>query len=519
MICLWDENPLWHELLKQVGVSFSSGSRVSGRAVIILDREPDVLRAHSIWEHVQSGGCLLAPAANAAAVWPELRLTPGRLRWIAADGDSPLFRNIGIVDLQTRGSRIRTANVGVTDYGGKALLAAPFGRGFGVMLPFRVAAALAGAGSGPKQFPADTPRLPYDTVARPSRGEVRRLIANCLRYLLAQKDLPFVHLPYVPGPGPGALMFRVDTDFGPRRDLEAVARLAERVGMKFSWFVNVGAHGAHLDLFADLARQGHDVQLHCQTHTVYPDYKRNLDNYRQGKDLMAAAGIPPVGVVAPFGEWNPNLNRALEHLGFEYSSEFCLAYDDLPFRPLVAGRLSNVLQVPVHPICLGRLIAARATPKQMASYLCSVIDLQIARQEPCLLYDHPERIARHSDLLADVLQYGNERCGMTTTMTQFARWWRRREQFDWTARYSSKDIDIHASAGRDDLAIVVERDGRSAVLPAGPGKYPLTALPWRALPEPVRFDPRDLAARAPSLLLQARSLHRKARKTLRGHRG
>jgi hypothetical protein len=234
---------------------------------------------------------------------------------------------------------------------------------------------------------------------------------------------------------------------------------------------------------------------------------------------MADAGILPVGVVAPYGEWNPNLNRALERLGFEYSSEFCLAYDDLPFRPVVGGRLSKVLQVPVHPVCLGRLSAARASEAQMAAYFRSIVDLQVARQEPCFLYDHPERIAQFSDLLADVLQYGKERCGSVTTMTEFARWWQRRERFEWSARVSDGRLEVEAKRTESDLAVAIDMDGRFALLPAAAGTWPLSELEWRALPEPVRFDPKSLAARKPSLMLHARSLQRKARKNLQGQRG
>jgi hypothetical protein len=59
MIGLWDENRQWQELLGQEGVSFSSGSRLSGRAVVVLNREPSELHAQRIWQHVESGGGLL----------------------------------------------------------------------------------------------------------------------------------------------------------------------------------------------------------------------------------------------------------------------------------------------------------------------------------------------------------------------------------------------------------------------------------------------------------------------------
>jgi peptidoglycan/xylan/chitin deacetylase (PgdA/CDA1 family) len=519
MITLWHEDLYWQELLDQEGVSFRSGSRISGRDVIILNREPAELHAQRIWQHIQSGGEVLATGVNAAPVWLELRPVARRVRWIAPEGDLPLFRNVGIVDTESRGALLPNANAGSTDSGAKAILATKAGHGFCILLPFEVTRVLTGVESGTKQFPADTPRFPYDTVARVSRGEVRRLVANCLRLLLERKGLPYVHLASVPGRARSTFAFRVDTDFGPRRDLEAVARLADRVGMKFSWFVNVGAHKAHLDLFADLARQGHDIQLHCRRHTVYPDYRRNLDNFRQGRDAMADAGIVPVGIVAPFGEWNLNLNRAFERLGFEYSSEFCLAYDDLPFRPVVEGRLSKVLQVPVHPICLGRLVAARASEKQMAAYFRSVIDLQAARQEPCFLYDHPGRIAQFSDLLADVLEYGKKRCGSVTTMTEFARWWQQRERCKWSATVSDKALQVNTQSDDSRMSVVVEQDGRFAALPAGSGEYSLSELKWRPLPEPIPFDPNALLARKPSVLLQAKSLHRRVRKNLQGHRG
>jgi peptidoglycan/xylan/chitin deacetylase (PgdA/CDA1 family) len=518
MITLWDENLYWPELLRQEGVSFRTGTQLSGRDVVILNREPSELHAQQIWHHIEAGAGLLAPAVNAATVWLELRTSSKRLGWIAPDSESPLFRNVGIVDTNTRGALPRRANAGVIDSGAKAVLATAAGRGFCIILPFEVSRVLGNVTSGPMQFPADAPRFPYDTVARTNRGEVRRLVANCLRFLLERKGLPYVHLAAVPGRAHSLFAFRVDTDFGPRRDLEAVARLAERVGMKFSLYVNVGAHKAHLDLFADLARQGHDVQLHCLRHNVYPDYARNLDNFRQGKEALAAAGIEPVGVVAPYGEWNLNLNRALEELGFEYSSEFCLAYDDLPFRPVVNGRLSRLLQVPVHPICLGRLVAARASPAQMAAYFRSVIDRQVARREPCILYDHPERIVQYGDVLADVLRYGKERCGSVATLTEFARWWQRREQYAWSARVTEAGLEVKSESGPDDLTIVVEQDGRYCVLPAGPGRHKLAALEWEALPEPVRFDPRYLACRKPSLLLHARSIQRRAQKNLHGQR-
>ena len=69
------------------------------------------------------------------------------------------------------------------------------------------------------------------------------------------------------------------------------------------------------------------------------------------------------------------------------------------------------------------------------------------------------------------------------------------------------------------MSLVVEQDGRFAALPAGSGEYSLSEIKWRPMPEPIPFDPNALLARKPSVLLQAKSLHRRVRKNLQGHRG
>jgi len=46
MICLWDENRYWQELLRQEGVSFGCGSRLSGHDVVVLNKEPGGLHTY-----------------------------------------------------------------------------------------------------------------------------------------------------------------------------------------------------------------------------------------------------------------------------------------------------------------------------------------------------------------------------------------------------------------------------------------------------------------------------------------
>jgi peptidoglycan/xylan/chitin deacetylase (PgdA/CDA1 family) len=514
-------------ILRQEGTSVRSnaGADTSGLSALILDSLPGATDAARIRRFVEDGGGALCSAREAAAVMPELRAQECELRWIAPDAKSALFHNVGVIDLHARGWQMAGADAGITDGGNPAILATQRGRGWFIVLPFDLPTVLSDTSSGPRRFWADAPRFPYDTVARVSRGDVRRLVANCLRFLLSRAGLPYVHLSSVPGDDGSAFGFRVDTDFGPLANLEATAGLASRTGMKFSWYVNTRSHGQHLPVFKRYSDRGQDIQLHCYRHTVYPDLARNRDNFAKGKTLMLEAGLVPVGVVAPYGEWNPNLDRAFTELGFEYSSEFCHAYDDTPSRPVVESPVSNVqrpassvvLQIPVHPVCLGRLVAARATTGQMLAYYRRVIDLAVARAEPCFIYDHPERVAQHEGLLEQVLKYGKERCRKLLTLTEYARWWQGRERASFTVRPNQRGLGLEGEA-RADVLLTIEQTDRFARVPVTPSRIEYDKLTWRSSPARVRFNRECLKAVSPNLRVLASDRLRRLRKTLQGRR-
>ena len=104
-------------------------------------------------------------------------------------------------------------------------------------------------------------------------------------------------------------------------------------------------------------------------------------------------------------------------------------------------------------------------------------------------------------------------------MTGYARWWQARERFDWSNTVSGKVLQIRAAAADSSLSVTVEQSERYATILAREAACDLPELDWQPLPEPVPFGPRSLDTRKPSLLLRARILNRRARKTLRGHRG
>ena len=108
--------------------------------------------------------------------------------------------------------------------------------------------------------------------------------------------------------------------------------------------------------------------------------------------VLRRRGLRPDGFAAPDGRWNPGLDDAVASLGYEYSSEFQLGYDDLPFFPWKHDRFSRVLQVPVHPVCEGLFLDSGV----QGSRGCGRLLEQDRRGkdccgEPALVYGHPER--------------------------------------------------------------------------------------------------------------------------------
>ena len=520
MIALWGSDVYWQGVLRQEGVSFRTdvGPRLDGVKILILDRAPSPQEASRITDYVASGGALLGYSGHASAVWPELTLRPVRLRYIIPDGCA-IFHNVGLVSVETKGLLCSRANTGRTNGNHAALLVDRIGQGARVLLPFDLARVFEQLGATFRQFPAVTQRFPTETVSTVSRGEVRRLVAGCLRLLLAEQGLPYVHLAYVPGPGPSVFGFRIDTDFGSKSTIESAARLADDMGIRPSWYVNVRAHGEYLPEFKRYADAGHDVQLHCYRHVVYRDYGNNRTNLERGRATMAAAGLPVTGTVAPYGDWNPEFDRALADLEFSYSSEFTFDFDDLPCRVVISGRPSPLLQVPVHPISIGRLEAAHASDSDVRCYYQSYAELQVSRQEPCFLYDHPEQISQKAEVLRQIIDDAVTRCGGTITLTDYFRWWRRREGQAFDLSADANGITVATANAYEDIDLVVEMGERQARLPLRNATPTYEELDWQEILPAARFDTNWIRAGQVGPRVRIRELRRSLLKRLQERQG
>jgi len=342
----------------------------------------------------------------------------------------------------------------------------------------------------------------HERVSRHPKAALRRRVVDRLREAVASSGGLWARLGAYPHPYRSAFNFRADLDETHVADYARFARARRGVGDCCTHFVSTRAYGDQPAVLQDLRR--FDTQSHGHHHVVYRDEPTNRRNLGRADALLRESGFEPVGFAAPHGRWNAGLDRVLEDLGYLYSSDFQLGYDDLPFFPWRGDRFSGVLQVPVHPVSEGLFLdAGAADGRAVAAHLAAVVAAKVDAGEPAFVYGHPERrLGRYPEVLAAV---SGAAAGVPllwrVTLTEFARWWRWRAERRWSVvdRGDGRfEVQFDEWSGRYALALEVVRGRHVSSLPV---TGPRTALrlgdlayerrePRAELPSPRRDDRR-----------------------------
>jgi hypothetical protein len=90
------------------------------------------------------------------------------------------------------------------------------------------------------------------------------------------------------------------------------------------------------------------------------------------------------------GRYNANLMRALENLGYRYSSDFSFDYLNFPHYPKLGKRFSKVLQIPILPICPELLLMNNFTTKEIVEYYDEAITGLKKTNIPIIIYSHTD---------------------------------------------------------------------------------------------------------------------------------
>jgi peptidoglycan/xylan/chitin deacetylase (PgdA/CDA1 family) len=292
-----------------------------------------------------------------------------------------------------------------------------------------------------------------EEIARVDKRAVRRRVLEGLRAKIEKAGGIWLRVSPFPFPYRSALSFRIDYDEYDPQDFDATLEAVAGHEGATSHFVS-GA--AYEDAGEALARlRGLDVGSHGYRHHTYRTAEENLNNIGRGIEVLRGAGIEPSGFAAPHGRFHRQLLLALETLGITHSSEFGFAYDEVP----VFLSASNLLQIPVHPVCLGLFLEAarRRGPRSSGPadaeigaavdraihYFDEAIRARYHSGEPALLYGHPTgRLGRHPQVVRRVFEVARA-CGALwkTTFSEMSRWWRARAQVRMTvSRYHDEYV-------------------------------------------------------------------------------
>jgi hypothetical protein len=312
-----------------------------------------------------------------------------------------------------------------------------------------------------------------ERVARHPKAWIRRRLIDALREHVLAAGGCWIRLAPFPHPFRSVFTLRVDLDEHLPDDYHRFALPRNLLADCTTHFLNTHAYENQPEVLADL--RDHDTQSHGHFHYVYRDPEANRRNLERAHRVLCHSGFTPSGFAAPHGRWNHGLDDAIEALGYEYSSDFQLGYDDLPYFPWKGERFSRVLQVPVHPVCEGLFLDAGVEDRRLiADYFARVVEAKVRAGEPALVYGHPERrLGRMPEVLIGLHRVLDRQSLLwRATMTELARWWRWRSErrFVVLPREGRRlEVQFEEWDPQYPLALEVQRGEFSASLPlSGP---------------------------------------------------
>ncbi len=500
------DSHVWEQVFRQEGVPFtrvdlSVDSVQDVCSMLVVNRELSSSEREVVEAYLRSGGAVLGYTGHLLKVAGTTG-TKEKLEYLVGDHDD-MFPSFQLLDLGLYGLVPREANVLRTQANQFGAFAGSLGGGHAVILPFDVEEALSDIRVASKSFYNSRDRLPAERVSLVGKGEIRQMLRRAFEYLHHARNLPYAHLWYYPHSKRNLFAFRIDTDGSPQHDIDELYGIARNHLISMTWFLDVKSHEAWLKHFGRMVNQ--EIGVHCYEHTTFDAYDDNLKNITRAAREIEAVGLHPEGFAAPFGTWNEELGKAIDKVGFQYSSEFAYAYDTLPLFPHTETMRYNTLQVPIHPICIGSLMKVGYSSAHMKEYYRRVIDEKRARAEPLFFYHHPSH--HHWDVVEFVFQSMQDRGIDDVSFSEYARWWKKRHGTKFMLTFandmfSSQSQELSDGNAEEGITLrVTTTEGRELLVPVGEAIDFKTAS-WTFLEPPIpppqdirrirEFDPRSV---------------------------
>lgn len=301
-----------------------------------------------------------------------------------------------------------------------------------------------------QRFYFKTEKHPDELVSSIDKGSLSESVRVCLAELHIHRDLPFIRKWHSPTKKP-IFAFRIDSDYSDKESVLALYEVGKEFKVPMTWFLHVEVHEDWLNVFKSF--EGQEIALHGYEHFTSNSYETVLHNIEHGKQLMVHAGLHPNGFCVPYGIWNDTLAEVLETFHFRYSSEFTVAYDSDPFKPIHNQQQTSSYQIPIHPICTGSLHRKKATIDEMKSYFLKKLAQKTARFENVLFYHHP--LQPGLELWPAVFRRVQEEAFTMLSFSEFTDFWERREKARFEPIYDSDKKELHCTSSDEKLMIQI----------------------------------------------------------------
>ncbi len=482
--------PGWEILLEQIGVDWSvlpAGEVPSPEqySVVIATGSVASHGRKALHTYADTGGALIDNTMTGL---------PRPVRTLYPDpGSDTLFGHIPLVDVFGMARAYRHALLDST------VSIKEQGKGVVALLGIDIGKAVADTRRKRKLFDAPSGLFPNEVVALVSKGALRMAVQALLRELHLRRGVPFARKRFFPGTAPNIFCFRIDSDGASRQQVRTWCDIASRHAIPMSWYLHLERHRDWLDVLRDYPEQ--ELGIHSVVHKTYTTFEENSRNIQQARSILDAEGISYTGYAAPYGTWNTGVAMAEEHHGFAYASEFSLSYDDVPFFPWVDTRFSPVLQVPIHPICLGSLGRVGMTEEQMNDYNRFVMQSKLCDGEPLVLYDHP--LHPYTDALDAMFGYVDTLGIPAMSFAEYAAWWKRRAHARFSVRWANGAVVAEPGNAQEDVLLDVwyPHSAHAAMQPDG-SFLQIPPLPLHNNNSPAQRNIRDVRRFSKAILRQ-----------------
>ena len=440
------------EIINQIGVTFEIISTydtisVTKFSVIIINQPINKKEISLIQDYISNGGAIMDLGYCIDRIINGT-LKKKRLKYIIPK-DIPFIPILNCIDIYRS-----TLTFSKAQYLNKSLFIDNYGQGLIAFFGIDINSLFLNIKTKRKEFYTNVSSslFPNEEVSLVSKGEIILLIFYILKYLHCKRNLPFIHKWFFPNEAKNVFLFRIDSDYGSQKQIQCWFELSQINKIKYTWFLHTEAHKEWLPFFGEFEYHDHEIAIHGNKH--YFSKISNEKNIKDAYDLMKKNGLFGRGYAAPYGLWNENLNNTCEKIGFLYSSEFSYIYDSIPIRPIFSNRISRIVQIPVHPICIGSLINVKMKDEEIVKYYTIQFEKKMMNYSPLIFYDH---VLHHiPSVLKQLFEKISHYSIPSLTFLEYANWWNKRMGINYTATVNEhNNIDINLSKENKEFFLCV----------------------------------------------------------------